>query len=59
MIRPTTDDFSARLIAEIERYLEAVELFRTFGCELDWRTEAGVADVRTSAAARSSSQATV
>jgi hypothetical protein len=54
MIAPTTDDFSTRLIAEIERYLEAVELFLDFGCEIDWRTEAGV---RTGAAAWSSSQA--
>jgi hypothetical protein len=59
MIAPTTDDFSTRLIAEIERYLEAVELFLDFGCEIDWRTEAGVAGVRTGAAAWSSSQAAV
>jgi hypothetical protein len=34
-----TVDCSAQLIAEVERYLEAVELFRALRCEPVWRGE--------------------
>jgi hypothetical protein len=36
---PTTVESSSRLIAEIERYLGVVELFRALSCEPDWHAE--------------------
>ena len=30
------------LISEIERYLEAVDVFRSEGCEPQWRAEEGL-----------------
>jgi len=35
------DAASHPLISEIERYLEAVDVFRSEGCEPQWRTEEG------------------
>lgn len=58
MIGPTRDEYYARLIAEIECYLEAVELFRALGCEPDWCTETRAA-VSADEAARNRSPAVV
>lgn len=36
------DADSHLLISEIERYLEAVDVFRSEGCEPQWRAEEGL-----------------
>jgi hypothetical protein len=43
---------TADLVAEAERYLAAVELFRTEGCEPQWRLEIGARSRRRRASAR-------
>jgi hypothetical protein len=37
-----TDATSSQLISEIERYLAAVDVFRSEGCEPQWRSEEGL-----------------
>jgi hypothetical protein len=48
---PETD--TAKLMEEIDRYLAAIDLFRSQGCEPTWRPEGHSEDVTTSAAGAS------